>query len=377
MATTIGTQPELVRPAPTAPAWRRYMRDILWAARITVALAILLASRTWPAWWHEITCLIILALLTYPVRSVRWGTIYNFFLLGIVFAYVIVGCQYVIERVLWEGQHEMAGGLLVAPLTEEIGKVLPLALILVFGWRGFRISYGACDIMLCGAGLGCGFGLVEDVGHRMQSWPTASGPALFGVSIFPDAYSGFLGHGASAAFIALTLGYWTYACRRKRWFLPSLIAVLVALFWMMVDHSLSNYAVGISSINWFAPIRWVWTLDAHGELSPSVLLLLILGTVVAERILLSRSLRRFPRLKPGACFAYLQRPLRQGWGYPQLRSVVVRLQSLLLYLLSYRRLGFLLAHWPGDVSPNRENFAGLIGRYTGKVALVQRAVRKP
>src|SRR5258708_1707593 len=98
MATAIKTQPELVRPAPAAPAWRRYLRDILWAARITAGIAILLASSTWPAWWHQISGLIILAILTYPVRSVRWGTIYNFFLLGMLFAYLIVGCQYLIEQ---------------------------------------------------------------------------------------------------------------------------------------------------------------------------------------------------------------------------------------------------------------------------------------
>jgi len=310
------------------------------------------------------------------VRSVRWGTIYNFFLLGMVFAYLIVACQYVIEQVLWEGQHQMAGSVLIAPLTEEIGKVFPLLLILVFDWHGFRISYGACDLMLCGAGLGCGFGVVENVGYHQQSWPTTYGPSLFGISIFPDGWGGFLGHGASAAFIALMLGYLAYAYRRKRWVLPALIAVLAALFWMMVDHGLSNYSVGSSPGYWFAPLRWIWTLDAHGELSPYVLLLLIVGTVTAERILLSRVLRGFPRLTPAACFAYLWRPLRQGWGYPQLRSAFVRLQSLLRYLLSYRRLGFLLAHWPGNVSPDRGTFAGLIARYTGKVALVQLVVRK-
>lgn len=375
MATTLRTQPELVRPAPAAPLWRRYLRDILWAARITAGIVILLASSTWPAWWHQISGLIILALLTYPVRSVRWGTIYNFFLLGMLFAYLIVACQYVIERVFWEGQHEIAGAVLVAPLTEEIGKVLPLALIVAIGWRGFRISYGACDLMLCGAGLGCGFGLVENVGYHQQAW-TPTGPELLGMHFFPDSWGGFLGHGASAAFISLTLGYWTYACRRKRWFLPAGIAVLAALFWMMVDHGLANYSVGNSPGSWFAPLRWVWTLDGHGELSPYILLMLILGTLIAERLLLSRVLRGLPRLKPAACFAYLRRPLQQGWGYPQFRSVVARVQSLLMYLLSYRRLGFLLAHWPGDVSPDRGNFGGLIGRYTGKVALVQRAVRK-
>jgi len=375
MATTIGTQTELAHPLPVAPPWRHYLRDIIWAARITAGIVILLASSTWPAWWHQISGLIILALLTYPVRSVRWGNIYNFFLVGMIFAYVIVAFQYVLERVYWGGQHQVAGSVLVAPLTEEIGKVLPLALLVIFGWRGFRISYGACDLMLCGAGLGCGFGLVENVGYHQQEW-TPTGPELFGIHVFPDCWGGFLGHGPAAAFIALAIGYWTYACRRKKWFLPAAIAVLVVLFWMMVDHGLANYSVGSIPGSWFAPLRWIWSLDDHGELSPAVLLLLILGTVVAERIVLSRVLRGLPRLKLAACFTYLKRPLQQGWGYPQLRAVVTRLQSLLLYLLFYRRLGFLLAHAPGDV-PRNPDFANLTAVYTGKVAVVQFAVRKP
>src|SRR5260370_31232126 len=113
--------------------------------------------------------------------------------------------------------------------------------------------------------------------------------------------------------MALVVGYRATAYRRKRWVLPALIAVLAALFWMMVDHGLSNYSVGSSPGYWFPPLPWIWTLDAHGELSPYVLLLLIVGTVTAESLLLSRVLRGFPRLTPAACLAFLSRPLPPGW----------------------------------------------------------------
>jgi RsiW-degrading membrane proteinase PrsW (M82 family) len=375
MATALKARPRPVPPAP-ASGLRRYLSDVIWAARFTVGMVLLLASRTWPSWWHQMACLLVLALLTYPVRSVRWGTIYNFFIVGMLFAYLIVGVQYGVERGMLGGRFPVLGSVLVAPLTEEIGKALPLVLLVIFGWRGFRISYGACDLMLCGAGLGCGFGLVEDVARHTQSWPTATGPALFGIPIFPDSYGGFLGHGASTAFLALALGCFTYACRRRRWMVPGLVAVLLALLWMMVDHGLSNYATFGGSAGWFAPIRWIWELDGNGRFSPYILFALILVAMLAERVLLWRILRRFPRLKPAVCWAYLWRPLRRGWGYPQLRSVAGRAQTLLLYLLSYRRLGFLLAHWPGDVAPDRRGFAGLISRYTGKVAITQLAVRK-
>jgi hypothetical protein len=85
---------------------------------------------------------------------------------------------------------------------------------------------------------------------------------------------------------------------------------------------------------------WIWTLDRHGELSPYVFLVLILLTMVAERILLWRIFRGCPRRSAACCMNFAKRPLRQGWGYPQLRAVVLRLRSLSQYVLNYRRPGF-------------------------------------
>lgn len=374
MAVALRPRPASAPPVAPPLSPRRYLWDIVWAARVTAGIALLLASRTFPTFWHQISCLIVLAVLTYPVRSVRWGTIYNFFFTGMLFAYAIVALQYGIEKVILGGRFPLLGSVLVAPTTEEIGKVLPLLILVAIGWHGFRSSYGACDLMLCGAGLGCGFALVEDTARRTQSFPPSTGPHLLGIPIFPDSYSGFLGHGASAAMIALTVGFFVYAVRWRRWVLPSAIGVLVALFWMMVDHGLANYAVNASTASWFFPVRWVWKLDGSGTLSPYVLCGLILATILAERVLLWRILSGMPRLKPAAA-AYVFRPFQLGWGYPQLRATVLRAHTLLLYLLSGRRLGYLLAHWKGDTPPDRLA-APLIKRYAGKVVLTQVAVRR-
>jgi RsiW-degrading membrane proteinase PrsW (M82 family) len=382
MAKTIKPQSARVRPG-TAPSGivttsmlvRRYLGDISWAARIAAGAVVLISARTWPAFRHELSFLVILAILTLPVRSVRWGTVYNFFLLGFLFAFVIVGAQYLIEKVMLGGHYPNLGGLLIAPVTEEPGKISPLVILLLLGWWGLRNSRGACDLMLCGAALGGGFGFLEHGARMNQSFPHPTSPVLFGVAIFPDSYGGFIGHGASTAFIALMLGYLLYAIRWRRWMLPGLVGALAVLFWMMVDHGLSNYSVGTNYLGWVFPIRWIWAADGNGGLSPYFFFALILVTIAAERLVLWRILRGSPRLSPGICFAHLKRPLQQGWGYPQLRAIVKRAQALVLYMFSCRRLAFLKAHYMGDVPANKAAFASLITKYMGQVAIAQIAVR--
>lgn len=381
MASPVGPQ-TAVHPADAgtdalaSQPWRWYLKDILWATRLTVSIVILLVGRTWPSFRHQLACVVVLAFLVWPARSVRWGTLYNFFVIGFFFTFPIVGLQYFIEKILWAGHSPVLGSVLVAPLTEEIGKILPLVLLLAIGRLGFRHSYGACDLMLCGAALGAGFGLFEDSLRLTSSFPAPASPGLLGIAIFPDSYSGFIGHSGSTALIGLSMGCLLYAVRWRRRLLPGIFGLLFASLWMMIDHGLSNYATYGSLRNWFFPARWIWAMDRHGELSPYVFLILIMSTAVVERVLLWRILRRYPHLSAACCLDFIKRPLRQGWGYPQLRAVVLRLRSLSLYVLTYRRLAFLLIHSKGDLPRNNTIFGPLIARYTGKVALSQIALRR-
>ena len=361
---------------PAAPRWRRYLKDILWAARLTVSVVVLLIGRTWPSFRHQLAGVIVLAVLTWPARSVRWGTVYNFFVVGFFFAFPIVGLQYFIEKILWAGQSPVLGSVLVAPLTEEVGKILPLVLLLAIGRLDFRNSYGACDTMLCGASLGAGFGLFEDSLWLTSSFGTPASPGLLGIAIFPDSSGGFIGHSGSTALIGLSLGYLLYAVRWRRGLLFGILGLLLASVWMMIDHGLSNYATYGRLGRWFFLVRWTWAMDRRGELSPYVFLILIVLTVVVERVLLWRILRRYPHLSAASCLDFVNRPLRQGWGYPQLRAIVLRLRSLSLYVLAYRRLGFLLIHWKGDLPRNKAILGPLIARQTGKIAISQIAVRQ-
>jgi RsiW-degrading membrane proteinase PrsW (M82 family) len=384
MATTMNPSSGANQPAApvgnmaTASPMQRYWKDILWVARLTVSVTVLAIGHTLPSFWHQLSCLIILAVLAWPVRSVRWGTLYNLFVLGFFFSFPILGLQYLIEKIAWGGQSPILGSALIAPLTEEPGKILPLLLLLAVGRLGYRNNYGACDLMLCGVALGAGFGFFEDSLRLVSHYPTPNSPSLFGIPIFPDSYSGFLGHSASTGFIGLALGCLLYAVRWRKWLLAGIAGVLFVPFWMMVDHGLSNYATWgpRSHSNWLFLTRWIWDMDRQGKLSPYVFFTLLALAVVAERVLLWRMLKGLRRLSLSSCLAYVKRPWQQGWGYSQLRAVVWRIRCLQLYVLSYRQLAFLMAHWKGDLPPNRRVFAPLIARCTGEVAITQLAVRE-
>jgi RsiW-degrading membrane proteinase PrsW (M82 family) len=375
MAVEMGA-PSITVPRPLpwarAPA-RRYVGDALWAAAIALAVAILLATDTWPILWQQLSFLIGLAVLTYPVRSVRWGTVYNFFLFGLVWGFVIVGVQYLLEMVLLGGRVETFRSAVLAPLTEEPLKVAPLLLaFLVARWR-FRHSYGASDLMLLAGALGAGFGFFENSLHGHPFPGTPVSPKVLGFTVFPDSIDGFIGHGAASAMIGLTLGYLIYALRWKRLAPWGVAAVLLSTLWVMADHGLANYRA--SSAEMFFLFRWVWALDGQGTWTPYLFFALILLTIAAERVVLSRVLRPFPRLGLRQSLAAVRAPLRRGYGYGEVRAATMRAKTILLYVLAYRQLGYLGAHLKGDTPVDREAIAESVMRRTAEIVAAQRAVR--
>src|SRR5438128_11995336 len=85
--------------APTKSGVTQYIGDAIWAARVITAAVIVLATGVWPTMWHQLAFLIGLAVILYPVRSVRWGRTLTFFLAGILFSFLIIGLRSVIGRV--------------------------------------------------------------------------------------------------------------------------------------------------------------------------------------------------------------------------------------------------------------------------------------
>lgn len=353
---------------------RAYLGDVFWAARIIAAIALILAARSWPTVWHQVSFLVGLAILTYPARSVRWGTIYNFFVGGMLFACVPIAVQYLIEQIILGGRSPIFGATIVAATTEEVLKVLPLVLILLVPSWTFRWRHGACDLMLCAAALGCGFGLVEDALRHKVSYPRPDSPAIFSYAIFNDSRGGFVGHGGSAALIGLALGVLLYAIAKRKLVLPASLLVAFTTAWMMVDHALSNYQTFGSVSRWFAPLRWIWTLDRRGTLSAYAGFSLIVIAVVSERIVIQRVLWRLRHVSLAKCSRYVARPLREGYGYPQFREFTMRVRNVFLYILTRRQIGYLAAHTPPR--GHRSAVARALANRAGEVAVFQTAVER-
>lgn len=148
-----------------------------------------------------------LLLLTWPVRTVRWPTVFLAFGVG---AY---GCgvastlvELVTARQLAASRHESVSAVLdtvswtTAPLAEELIKIAPL---LLAGWalRG-RVQWGIADFAVLGGALGAGFSLLEELlmyaGSGAKAVPLPSGgwqiPATLTSQVYVPGPGDVLGH---------------------------------------------------------------------------------------------------------------------------------------------------------------------------------------
>lgn len=352
---------------------RRPLADILLLARMVAGFAIILAGRDGRPYLHHLGFIAGLALVTWSVRGIGWGTIYDAFLAGVASSYVIVALQWLLETVILRGASLTFRSSVIAPLTEEPLKIAPLlVLLLALRWRE-RWSAGACDLMLLGVALGSGFGFVEDSLRHKSSYGAAIGPHFLGIPLTPDAYSGFIGHGGSAGFICLAIGWWVWLSRWKK---ARVIAVLPAIMiglWMMFDHGLANYST--FSMDRFT--RWFWSLDGRGQSAPYVFMAAVLLTLIVEWIVLLAFTRKLQRVPLSQSTAYVGAPLRSGFGYGELRMLVRRVRGVLVYLLARRQIGYLVAHHRGDVSLDRKRYAATVAEITGRLLVAQEAIRQP
>lgn len=361
-----------VAPMQLTSRWR-YLADIFLLARIVAGLAIILAAKDGRPYLHHLSFVVGLVLVTWPVRGIRTATIYDAFLLGVVGAYVIVGLQWLIEIALLHGAALTFRASVIAPLTEEPLKILPLLLLVfVLPWRG-RWSCGACDLMVLGVALGSGFGFVEDSLRHKMSYPDAIGPHFLGIPLTPDAHSNFIGHGGSAGFICLAIGWWVWM---SRWKMLRVVAFLPAIFvglWMMFDHGLANY----STFTMDRYTRWFWAFDDRGERAPYVFVAAVVLTLVVEWGVLLAANWKLRRVPLSRALAYARASLIGGFGYGELRMLLRRIRGVLLYLLARRQFGYLIAHRRGDASLDTKRYAMVVTETAGRVILAQEAIANP
>lgn len=266
--------------------------------------------------------LLMIAAVSTPWRSVKWRTVASFFMIG--FGPVFLLTALVAWGIDAAGVEDMIRGWLnsmaasgtdlrltdvpadvIAPVIEELFKVLPL--LVLFWWRGsgLRASAGPLDYAVLAGATGAGLSFAEDIFvhiHQGLPGPTSSifglgmGPIyanLVGVdrpgfvftgrSRFADTFAFFFpemqevlgmvwsGHGALALGTGLALGLAVWWSRRRgnRWFYLVPIAILL---WTMVEHMLTNWYGGAACGTSPSPLCTVASIGLHGRVFPLVVL---------------------------------------------------------------------------------------------------------
>jgi len=250
----------------------------------------------WAAYWPVIFLLQLL-IVTIPWRAVPLKLTWQFFLLGMsIVPAVTFLAQYLLYNLLsstpiyyFLTSDEVLGGVdlmapVVAPLTEEIFKILPVLLFLGLGrnlaWR--RIT-GPLDAMLLAAASGAGFDFIENLfratnnywaplGPDRVSW--VASPHLGSLYLYPNMIASdmygvptvWFGHAEMTACVGLALGLGLFIRQKFKlwWLLP-----LTILLWAMWDHFLVNYLGPLPEQLW---ARTLPALDLYGYLLPYVFL---------------------------------------------------------------------------------------------------------
>lgn len=267
--------------------------------------ALAFIGKTGPALLFPLYFMVAMLVVTTFNRTVSLGWVVMFFIYGttaVAFASLVL--SWPINAVF--GADSAFAGNIVIPILEEVLKVAPLVLFLVWkGWR-FRWTVGASDLLILGAAVGAGFAFFEDtlLGFasggfgRMGAAEYIMGsheatPHLGPIYLFPSmdigtADTAFIGHAAATAFVGLALGLARMLGLRLRkggWVLPA-----VVLLWVITDHAMFNHTAGTGRLSGLA--EFYYTLNASGKLSSIALYLVLIGSLVYERWILQRNRER-------------------------------------------------------------------------------------
>lgn len=287
-----------------------------------------------PALWSY--AILIQLFLLARTKTLSWRFATGAFVAACVAAPLIGLADVVVARLIGADINLQDGAVLVAGPVEEVGKLVPLLLLLWFARRrAARLS--ACDFLLLGGIFGLGFQAVEDTIRRLAA--TARGPSLFdlldralgissqglpqyGFGLLPgwSQYEGawFAGHYVGTAIVAAGIGL-ALRARRAPQPLPGprgrhrsarpyapraggrWAAALALLGMVIADHAMYNanasllddprlpHTVGIPG--WLEALHALW---GSGWLQRPLLLVLLALCVVAD----VRRARRVDELLP-------------------------------------------------------------------------------
>ena len=115
-----------------------------------------------------------LRLLASPTRTIRFRTVLLSVLAGVAVAFpVTVAVEWVwiaVADPLWDGfrfEFVRWAGWTIDPFIEEVARLLPLVVVLVFVAQTRR-QWSLTDLVVLGAGVGSGFRLAEHVARHAE-----------------------------------------------------------------------------------------------------------------------------------------------------------------------------------------------------------------
>ncbi|MCM3039493.1 PrsW family intramembrane metalloprotease [Paenibacillus motobuensis] len=246
----------------------------------------------------------------------------------------------------------------VTPIFEELWKLLPLAVFLLFSRRASALSLS--DYTLIGAATGVGFQLMEELTRRWlnpgkfgYSYTMLGGktihwdlfslfPGRFEESMFPTVMT--VGHPVHTAMIALAFGIaYRLRTRLTKWIFlfPAII-----LLWSILDHAAYNGQYQLPG----------WVLKLHdwtgsGYKTQPVFLLMLAVSLVADYWTLNKIRKRLPELPNEPFF----NPFTELWNMS--RSFFVERGKYMYWLGFYRErreLGFVMLYGNNEAVIRRE-----------------------
>jgi len=285
-------------PGTDGRAWlRRFANSrVLWAVVSLLFFAFLISrsrGRFIEATAWEVPLVLLLLVVSVAWRAVTARQVMTFFLLGFgpVFAGTVLVERALAATPLEDFLKGLSGDLLLsgvgtlgnvnatiwAPITEELGKIIPLLLLLTWGRSRLRTQGGPLDLAILAAATGAGLGVAEDLFQLgLPSWTTPESPLLglgvgtaylalvvnpIGIFEVPVVdlnltYQGLVGifdpsveelgsgavwagHGVLPGLVGLALGF---AVRWRRRYSPAVYLLPIAAFaWAVWDHFVANW----------------------------------------------------------------------------------------------------------------------------------------
>ena len=215
------------------------------------------------ALWLGFAQMVLLA----RTRTLSWSTLRSITGIGLGLAtFLTLAGMRLFRELLGLEPHDTLAQTMLTPVVEELTKLVPVLALIFLSSRGRSLSL--VDIVLAGFLCGLGFGFVEEMSRRPNTWSAwpwhllaafPSDPANWYVeSVVPHQFS----HAVSAAIAASGLAFWWRARRLgiRRW--PWAIAACALFVFVTVTHA----SLDTTYHTWDAVKDWLQLIGDDGAL---------------------------------------------------------------------------------------------------------------